>query len=93
MTLDQHKKETDEKLRQKRLRKEKQMFENFEPLKLKSSSEYVDYAQFEFKKYGRLMKFFDKTLSRCIYKLRTVILLVCLVWLIVSMYLGYHISS
>jgi hypothetical protein len=93
LTLDEQKLQAEEKQRLKRIKKEKQMFENYEPLKLVASTEYVDYSLFEFKKYGRMMKFFDKKLSKCIYKFRNIIFIVCMVWLIISMYLGYHISS
>ena len=39
------------------------------------------------------MKFFDKKLSKCIYKFRSIILILCFIWLFLSMYFGYHISS
>lgn len=88
-------KERSEQEAARRLKKEQYKYENFKPLKLVAQNDeeavYIDYSHYQFKKYGCLMRFFDKKLSRGVNRCKIPIIVVCLAWLLYSMYLGLNI--
>ena len=52
----------------------------------------INYNDYVFRRYGKLMKFFDKKLSRCVDYFRKVIVFLALIWFVISLYLGNHIG-
>ena len=93
--IEEQRRRNEEEAEKKKEKRDKYKYENFTPLKFvaKDSEEakYINYSEYQFKRYGCIMKFFDKRLGRLVLKCRWPILLVCFTWLFASVYLGLQI--
>jgi len=72
--------------------RQRDKFLNLEPLPILPIEE-VNMKEYQFKKYGRLMKFFDHKLARFTFKFRKYLLSITLLWLLATVYFGLHISQ
>lgn len=81
--------------RQHRKQQKKAVKENFEPLQMATDNHIssINYNDYVFRRYGKIMKFFDRKLSKCVNYLRKVIVFCSLIWFVYSVYLGSNIPQ
>jgi hypothetical protein len=81
----------------RKLKEEKENFNNFEALVMikenDESANYIDYSEYQFRRHGSIMRFFDKTLSRWVNKMKIPIILIGVTWFVCAMWLGFHIPK
>lgn len=81
---------------QVKLERLKERYENFKPLNMLSKSEFdssgLNYKDYDFRKYGCIMRFFEKIFSKWVNNMKSHIIAFSFLWLACSCYLGTQIS-
>ena len=53
----------------------------------------INYNDYVFRRYGKLMKFFDRKLSKFVIYMKKAIVFVSLIWFVISVFLGNKIEQ